>query len=739
VTAVVATADAPGIADAQGIADQGIADARAQTRAVIARLYEPRSVAIVGAGTDPRSMGGRALSVLQERHFPGALYPVNPKRSEIAGLTCYASIGDIPGPVDVVELLIKTSATIAVIEEAAAKGAYAAILLNAGFAEMGPEGAAIQAEMSSLAARLGIRLIGPNCGGVMNVRRNIPLGFLPAFSLADYPVGQMGLVSQSGGVLTNLLNKVHDRRIGLSFAASTGNEPDLSWLDFLDFMVHDEGTRAIAVYAEGMPDGIRFMQVADDALRLGKPIVMLKGGSSRSGQAAAASHTAALATSQRVLEAVARRFAVTLVDDVDDLIDTTNYLASDSQSRGVPIVAVGTSGGMGVMTADALDHGGVPMAELADTTVEQLAGALPAFAILRNPIDMTGQYLNDPDLFKKAIDVLAGAPEIGAILFSFAMITEGYAEQFADEIVEVSKAIDKPITISWVGGSVTEGGVKRLREAGFPVFRRLGTAASAIRASGDFAVAHLAAGDVPARRAPAVGTPGITVPPGGLSEFEAEQLLALRGVPVVRAGLAGSAGEAVAIADGFGYPVVLKVSSVDIQHKSDVGGVRLGLASAEEVAAAYEDLAAIGRGAGTAATGGGDERGTVLVQEMAPRGLEMIVGLQRDPTYGWLVLVGTGGIYAEVAQDVVLRPAPVDAVEAALMLGELRGHPVLEGLRGRPRSDVSALADLVARVSRLSEDFGDQDLEVDLNPVLVYEDGHGVLAVDALIVPAARA
>lgn len=702
---------------------------RQQVREDIRRLYEPRSVAVVGAGADPRSMGGRALWALVNRNFPGRLYPVNPKRTEIAGLTCYPSVSAIPDEVDVVELLIKTTATIPVLEEAAQKGARAAVLLNAGFAEMGAEGADLQREMARVAKEKGIRLVGPNCGGVMNVRKDIPLGFLPAFSLLGYRPGVMGLVCQSGGVLTNLLNKVHDRKIGLSYATSTGNEPDLTWIDFLDFTVHDEGTRAIAVYAESMSDAAKFMEVAEDALRLGKPIVMLKGGSSVAGQAAAASHTAALATSQRVLEAVARQYCITLVDDVDDLIDTAAYLSSEHQCRRTSVVAVGTSGGMGVMTADAMDHNRVPMAELSSETQARLAEVLPPFAILRNPIDITGQYLNDATLFKNAMGILAGAPEVGSILFSFAMITEGYAEQFADEIVELSHSIDKPITMSWVGASLTEGGVKRLQEAGFPVFRRLGTCARALRASNEFSAASERAAVSPRRDRKVATGPGVAVPNGGMSEFEAEALLARHGVPVVQMGIAHSAEEAVALAQQFGYPVVLKVSSSKIQHKSEVGGVRLNLKSAEAVGSAFEELKAIGVKSGVASP-------EVLVQEMAPAGLEMIVGLQRDPCYGWLVLVGTGGIYAEVTQDVSLRPAPVTADEAAAMLRELRGYRVLEGIRGRAPYDIRALVDLLVRVSELPNMLGDQNVELDLNPVLVLERGKGVRCVDALIVPA---
>jgi acyl-CoA synthetase (NDP forming) len=708
------------------------AQLRGETRQLIRRLFAPYTVAIVGAGINPKSMGGRALAVLRDRSFAGEIYPVNPNREEIAGLRCYPSLSAIPGRVDVVELLISPEATVSTIEEAASCGAYAIVLLNAGFAEMGPAGEALQREVSRVAAEKGIRLIGPNCGGIMNVRRDIPLGFLPAFSLVDYPVGTTGIVSQSGGVLTNLLNKVHDRRIGLSYAASTGNESDMTWLDFLDFLVHDDSTTAIAVYAEGMPDGARFIAVAKEALIAGKPIVMLKGGSSVAGEKAAASHTAALATSQRILEAVAGRFGITLVDDVDDLIDVASYLGSRDQSKGAPVVAVCTSGGLGVMTADAMDDFGVPMAQLSDATVTRLEAALPKFANVGNPVDMTSQYLNDPTLFRRTIAALAEAPEIGAIFFSLAMITGGYAEQFADDIVEIRQVIHTPITISWIGGSVAAGGVARLRDAGISVFSRLRTAGLALRSSSNFAQALLRTGVNTEPDQLATTASGLTIPEGGFTEFEAETLLSDLGIPIARGGLARTADEAVRVADEFGYPVVLKVSSRLARHKTDVGGVRTRVLTPAAVRASFQELQSV-------AVTMGERSAEVLVQETAPSGLEMIVGLQRDPQYGWMVLVGRGGIAAEVDEDVSIRPAPVNDREAREMVRSLRGARLLEGIRGGPELDTAALVDLLVRVSTLSRFLGDQDLDVELNPVFVLEQGRGCCCVDALITPSGSA
>jgi acetyltransferase len=376
------------------------------------------------------------------------------------------------------------------------------------------------------------------------------------------------------------------------------------------------------------------------------------------------------------------------------------------------------------MTADALEHDDVPMAVLADSTAFDLRAVLPPFAVVRNPLDMSSQYLNDPTIFRKAIAILAGADEIGAIVFSLAMITGGYAESFADDIIDVGRSIPKPLTVCWTGGSVTEGGVRRLQDAGYPVFRRLGTAARAMAASGAFerAAARATGGDATPR---AQDGTSFVVPADGLSEFEAETLLGHHGLPVVRGGLAGSREAAVALAEDLGYPVCLKVSTPGIRHKSDIGGVRLGLRSGDEVRIAFDDLSLVA-GPSSAAV-------DILVQEMAPSGVEMIVGLQRDATYGWLVLVGSGGIFAEIFEDVALSPAPVDAGQAREMLERLRSYRLLRGVRGQAPRDVSALVDLIVRVSELPDVFGDQNVEVDLNPVLVLEEGSGVRCVDALI------
>lgn len=693
-------------------------------------LFRPSRVAIVGAGQDPTTVGGRAVSAMQRHGFGGEILPVNPKYDELQGLPCYPSLREVPGDVDVVEILVSAARAAGVMQEAADKGARWAVMLNAGFDEIGGEGSDHQREVSRIAAEAGIRIVGPNCGGIFNFLDGIPLGFLPAFDLEPFRRGPLGIVAQSGGVLTNLLNKAFDWQLGVSYGASTGNEPDLTVMDFVEFMLNDPTTGAVALYTESLRDPDHFVDVCRLALERRKALVVLKGGRSEAGQETAASHTGSLATSHRVLESIAQRYGVCLVDDVDDLLEIGWYLANEDLGTTPPraVAAVSTSGGTAVMTADALDKAAITLPQPSADTSERIQGSLPAFGISRNPIDITGQYFNDPELFERMITTLEDASEFDAIVVSLGMITKGYAERFAADIERFRQQAKVPLVVVWIGGSMTEGGVDHLRDHGMAVFRRLSSCADGMRAWANFADAlerHGAVAQASTRPATTIDLPDQPA----FTEEEAIAALTGAGVTLAASRLVRSADEAARAAAELGLPVVMKFSSREVTHKSDRGGVKVGVATEDDVRAAYEELAAIPRGPGDA-----DQAGAVLVQEMVSGGTEFIVGLERDERFGWVLLVGMGGTMAELLNDTAVAPLPVDDAEIRRLLAGLQGYPLLTGFRGAPPADVDALVELVATFTAAAGSLPDDVVSIEMNPVMVRPAGQGALGVDAVIV-----
>ncbi|HEX6518562.1 MAG TPA: acetate--CoA ligase family protein [Streptosporangiaceae bacterium] len=691
--------------------------AASETRAQIHSLLAPRSIAIVGAGSSPGSIGSRAVSALVDGAFGGDIYPINPKRDEIQGVRAYPSLLEVPGEIDVAEVLLSAEATPGVLRQAAKKGVRNVVLLNAGFAEAGR--ADLQDESLRIARQAGIRLVGPNCAGLFNVHGDARIGFMPAFRLGAFREGHLALAIQSGGVLTNVLNKAFDLGVGLTTAASTGNEPDLTWLDMLDYQVHDPATRAVAVYAEGIPDGRELIRVLEDARRLGKRIVMLRGGTSDAGMRAAQSHTGAIASSARVFTAVCRELDVTLVDELDDLLAIGAFLARrpDGQAEG-GVGVITTSGGAAVMSVDALSKRGAAMAQLSEGTRQSLQKILPSFATTDNPVDISAQYLNDPSLFQRTLRTVAGAPEVSSVVVSLGMVADKSAEIFADAIIEEADGSEKDIVVCWTGGSLTSVGQDRLSAAGRPAFQRLDTCAHAL------SVAH----PEPSSPAGTLDDQGqrLVLGPEGLDEAEVGEFLQAKGVTVAQGRVVHSVAEALEAFGKLGPRVVMKICSPEVLHKSDVGGVFVGVASAGGVEEAMTQLEAVHGRLGL--------RGkfAVFVQRMVSGAVaELIVGLRRDPQFGWMVVAGIGGIFTEVLDDVALRLAPVSVEGARAMLDEMRGAALLNGSRNTQRADVPALAAMISRLSQIAGTLdGIESLE--LNPVLVLPEGSGAVAVDAL-------
>ncbi|MGH2947710.1 MAG: acetate--CoA ligase family protein, partial [Solirubrobacteraceae bacterium] len=639
----------------------------------VAALLAPRSIAVVGASADPGKAGGRPLHYMRRLGYRGALYPVNPRRSEILGMPCFERIADLPEPVDLCVLAVPAEHVEGYVAECAEAGVRAVIVFASGYAEIGAEGAERQARLRAIALEHGMALAGPNCLGAINVR----LGAAPTFTTAlerrpRIDEGAIAFLTQSGAVGAFVLGLAQDEGVGLSHFVTTGNEAVLSFADYAPHLLDDPHTRVLAGYLEGL-EGTDLLRVAGAALEAGKPLVLMKVGASDAGAAASAAHTGKLAGADAVYDAVFRRSGIVRARTIEELLDYSRALAAGRTPAGGGAGIVSTSGGAAILMADWCDSTGLTVTELADTTRSRLRDALPWFATGRNPVDTTGRPLWDEGMLQRALTAVAEDPGVDLVLCHVGLAPGPAGPRLAAEVEAAAVASEKPFLVCWLP-EVDPGPHERLRQAGIPVFV---DPARMVKAAG--AVVSYAAARRRGARTPAAPKHDVAPPPPGavVTEHAAKAWLRARGLPVTAEAVAHSSVEAVAIARELGYPACLKLLSPQILHRSDIGGVRVGLASAEAVDRAHGEILAAAAAAVSDATIEG-----VLVQEMAPGGQELIVSGFRDPTFGPCVLCGIGGVLAEVLADTAIRPAPVAAAEAEEMLAELRGAELLRGPRG---------------------------------------------------------
>jgi acyl-CoA synthetase (NDP forming) len=695
-------------------------------------LLAPRSVAIVGASSRPGTVASLPLANLQRQQYEGAIYPVNPSRDEIGGLRCYPSVEALPEAPDVALIVAPTAGVLPAMEGCARRGVRAAIVISAGFAEAGPEGIAAQARMAALARGSGMVLCGPNSIGALNFVDRIPLSFTPALGGSDWTPGRIAFVSQSGGLLTTLANRAFDEGIGLSYGLSMGNEADLTASEALAYLAEDPHTDALVALVETIRDSETFRAACDRLLVLGKPLVVFKIGQSAGGAAAARSHTGALAGSYAAFQAVCRQYGVIEAHDLRDLFELAAAAAERRLPAGRNIAIWTESGGAGAMAADRAEQRGLAVPPLGEQAAEQLRAYIPGFAAttVENPFDGTAQVLNDPTTVGPMTRALLDDPGMDSVVAIAPGTGEGGRIR-AQAMLAAAAGSATPLVAVVLGGGVAAPMRETLRAGGIPAFRAPQTAVDALADLREFARAR-------ARRA----TPA-RVPDAALAarvaaaleevgpvptEYAAKQLLARFGVPVVPERLARSADEAVAAAEALGYPVVAKVQSPTITHKSDVGGVRLGLTDAEAVRAAYAEVVANARAAAPEALIDG-----VLVARQLPTPVELIAGLHEDPTFGPVVLFGLGGIWVEVLRDVAMRPVPLHAEDALDMLDELRCAPLLRGARGQTAVRPEAVQELLLALSDLAVAGGSRLSAVDINPLVPTPDG-GLVALDASLV-----
>ncbi|MDX2203116.1 MAG: acetate--CoA ligase family protein [Hyphomicrobiaceae bacterium] len=688
---------------------------------MVARLISPRSVAIVGASADFNKLNGRPLKHLIEKGYAGRILPVNPKYKEIGGHACYPSIAALPEAADLAIVAVPASDVIASVEALGRRGVRSAVIFSSGFGEAGAEGKALEARLLQAGREAGVILCGPNCLGFVNAFDNLYATF-SQYADGDVGAGPVAFVTQSGAFGTATAALIRQRGLGLGYFISTGNEADLSFAELMAAVVEDERIKVAAGYLEGLNEGEALVSLALRCHALGKPLVIAKVGRRAAGQKAAASHTGALAVEDTVLDAVLTQYGILRARNEEHMLDMLEALVQPRVAHGNGLGIATMSGGAGVMMADRADEVGLAVPELGPDTRARIATVMPAFGASANPVDVTGQFLADPAILREAVVAMMEDPAIHVGIV-WLQLMAGHVDRLVKLFCEIRDRTCKPLFVCWTAAPAEA--VRRLRAEGITVF---GAGERAVEAASALVRAHAGRRRVLARPAPAAlaARPG-EVHDGVQPSVQATAWLQGAGVPMAPVSLARSADEAVLEWRRAGGSVALKIESPDITHKTEVGGVLLGLDDEAAIRRGFDAL----MGATAAALPSARLEG-VLVQKMAAGHVELVVGVQRSPVFGMVVMVGLGGILVEVLKDVAFRRAPFAEEEALDMLSELRASAILDGVRGKPGVDRMGIARMLARLSQWAAGMQPVLSELDLNPVLVSS--AGPLAVDCVMV-----
>jgi len=703
-------------------------------------FFYPRSIAVIGASQNPIKPNGIPLYLLSMFSYKGDVYPVNPKYDRVGGLKCYPKVTDIDGPVDLAVIGVAAAQVMTVLRDCAAKKVGSVIIFTSGFAEVSAEGREEQAEMRKLAQESGMRILGPNCLGILNYYNGCMASFFYNQERHDLVHPELlSFITQSGGLGGIIYQMIMQLSIGFNYFISTGNEADVSFAEVLDYLVSRDEVSIVAGYLEGLQgDGRLFIEACKKALEDKKLITMLKVGRTASGAAAAASHTGALVGSDQVYDAVFRQFGVPRADDVEQMNALITLYATGKLPAGKKMAVITISGGGGVVVADKCPEYDLDVVKLNLKTQESLREFFPAFGAVANPVDLTSQLFVDTTLFQRALRLVMQDPEIdvGGFFYNLEMPDP----EAVNKIIEVYNEVEKPLIIfTWpTGQDYAVEAKNKLIKAGVPVIEHIPSGLWAISALADWVRATTEKRTYPqvqpgTEREMALQYFHLTGKEEALTEWRSKQILEAYGIPVTKENMAVSADQAVAAANKIGYPVAMKIMSPDLLHKSDIGGVMLDIADAQAVEKAYSELLERAAEKSPAALIEG-----VLVQEMLKPGVEMIIGVKKDPVFGPAIILGLGGIFVEVLKDVATRVAPLRKEDARAMLDELKGRALLEGVRGSLPRDTEALVDILVRVSRLAIEMEDLVQEMDINPLIVQPRGEGAVAADALIVKAAK-
>jgi acyl-CoA synthetase (NDP forming) len=693
----------------------------------LAALFDPQSIAVIGASDDVSKFGARPIHFMREGGFKGPIYPVNPRGGVIQGLTAYKDIRDVPEPVDMVIVSVPGKFVVDAASACAESGAKSAVIFSSGFAEVGEEGLLWQEQLRGIAAQSGMRIVGPNCMGMMNSASRAVGTFTTIFGQAWPKVGGISVISQSGAVGAYMLVMGIERGLGLRTWITTGNEVDVDVSDCVAHCASDPGTDVIVAYIEGAKKPEQMRQAFETARLNGKPVIVMKVGASEVGAEAANTHTASLAGADAIYDAVFRQYGVYRAKSLEDMLDVAQgcSIGHYPASRRLGILTV--SGGAGVIASDAAAEQNLELPALPAPAQKELKDLMP-FAAVRNPVDTTAQMVNDPPLFRKNLEVMLEVGGYDTLLIFLATIGLS-ATGLLDELVAMLKDIakDQPKALM-VLSMLCRPEVKReLETLGFLVYEDPTRAVGVIGTMRNFVdeFERPPQGQLPTLPATVRPVPGHT-----LGEHAAADLLRDAGLPMAPGSVVTSADDAVKAAESFGYPAVLKIASPDIQHKSDIGGVKLNLQDAAELREAFADIMVAAAAAQPDAKIDG-----CLVAPMISGGVETILGVNRDALFGPVVLFGLGGVFVEVLKDVTFRAAPFDVAEAHRMIREVKGYGMLEGVRGAKPADVDALALALSTLSVYAAQNADKLEGIDINPFLVMEQGQGAVGLDAVVIP----
>ncbi|PIC63718.1 acetyl-CoA synthetase [Sporosarcina sp. P13] len=698
-------------------------------------LFNPRRIAVMGASENTNKIGYLQLKALIDGGFEGDIYPIHPKSKEIANLPCYSSVGDTPHEVDLAILCVGINQVESCLLECGESGVKAAIVFASGYSEIGEEGMVAQNRLKEIAGQYNMRLIGPNCLGLLNTTNGLMGTFSPG--LTRVPLGkrrEVGFATQSGafGVLTYMAAAQHG--LTFNYFVSVGNEVDVGFSDVIEYMLHDPKTKIASGYLEGEKNPAKLRMLAKYALEINKPMVIMKSGRSSAGSRAAASHTGSLAGADQVYDGFFKQAGIVRADDYDDIVSFSKLFLSNKIPAGRNTVIVTSSGGRGINETDRCESHGLTIHPLSDKIKGEIEKNIPSFASASNPIDLTAAAsITHPELFIEPLKVLVNDPETDIIIFSEFPLHWDENTPVLQEFVELCKNTDKFIVITTfpLEGMSTPKSTQYLEDNGIPFVRGdmnpIRSLAKLVEYGEAYRKANVQENHAPSHDTPKKNIHHLLPTNQTLSESQSSEILSLYGIPTTKRAVAKTEDQAVLLANEIGYPVVLKVDSPDIPHKTEVNGIRLNVQNDEDVRRAFREIYKNAKDHCPTANIHG-----ISIQQMLSEGVEVIVGVTNDPTFGPVMMFGLGGVFVEVFKDVSFRVAPITRQDAIDMMEELKGNQLLQGVRNKHAVDTEAIIDVLLKVSALIQDYADDIQEIDINPLIVYE--HGIVAADALII-----
>jgi len=697
-------------------------------KVVINKMLRPKSVAVVGASATPGKIGYSVVNNLLKDGYKGAIYPINHKEKEILGLKCYAEIADVPGEIDSAIMCVPASAMVEVTEECGKKGVKGLIVITSGFSEVGRKD--LEEEIVRIAHQYGMRVLGPNIVGSLSNSDKFNGSFAPCLPLP----GKASLITQSGALLIALDMATYTRHVGFDKLISIGNMADVDFADLIEWFDEDADTSCVSLYVEGLRDGRKFI---DTARKSSKPIIALKSGVSAHGAAAAASHTGSLAGAAKIYGSAFKQAGVIQASDLDNLFDRTLALSSQPPMKGDNMLILTNGGGVGVLATDAAERFGLPLKFAPPEVQEEMKKHMPDYGSAKNPVDMTG--MAGVDWYYETVRYALTNKWVDGLVVLYCETAITNPPEIAQSIkraVDDSGVKDIPITVSFVGGEKSEKAMGWLVEQGIPAYFAPDVAVNTMAALREYAVLQenkknngVESNDKARQIALEIIKSARKEDRTSLTEIEAKKVFEAYGMPTTKIGLAKTEEEAVKLAKEIGFPIVMKIVSPDILHKSDAGGVKVNLKDEAGIRDAYNTILKNARNYKADA----DIHG-IAVQEMAPWGTEVILGSVNDPTFGPTVMFGLGGIFVEVLKDVTFRVTPVSLSEAEQMINEIKSSAILAGARGEAPRDRKAMADTVVKYSTMIHDLKDEIAESDANPVLLYAEGEGLRVADARII-----